>query len=258
MAIRIGTSGYSFKDWKGRFYPENLADSKMLEYYAQYFNTVEINSTYYAIPSARTFESMDRRTPKNFKFTVKAHSDVTHARENVKNSADALISAIRPIVDSGKFAGILAQFPYSFKLNKMNVSYLELVREVFDGHPVTVEFRHNSWIRDDTFDLLRKLDLSYSCVDEPDMPGLVPPVVEATGKIGYVRLHGRNARQWWSGNSSSRYDYLYSQAELLEWKPKIEKLAAETVETFIFFNNCHAGQAADNAKMMLDLFDARS
>jgi uncharacterized protein YecE (DUF72 family) len=258
LDIRIGTSGYSFKDWRGVFYPEDLPPREMLGYYAEHFKTVEVNSTYYRIPSVKTFQAMARKTPEDFEFTVKTHSDITHSRENVGESAEALQEVIRPLIESGKFGVFLAQFPYSFKLSDENMDYLAEVGRIFEGYPLVVEFRHFSWIRDDVFEFLRENGIGYCCVDEPRLRGLVPPVATRTSEIGYVRFHGRNAIKWWDGGASERYDYLYSKEELIEWKPKIEKLAQGTDKTYVFFNNCHNGQAAINAQMMIELFDAVS
>ena len=99
-------------------------------------------------------------------------------------------------------------------------------------------------------DQLRELGISYCAVDEPNLPGLVPPEAAATTGLGYVRLHGRNTKTWWGGNASERYNYLYSEQELKEWAPKIQQIAASTQDTYVLFNNCHAGYAAKNAKTM--------
>lgn len=257
MDIRVGTSGYSFKDWRGTFYPENLRAADMLRYYAEHFNVVEVNSTYYRIPPVRTFQRMAEKTPDGFEFTVKAHSDITHSRENVRESARALQESVQPLIEEGKFGAFLAQFPYSFKFSSENMGYLAEVSRIFEGYPLVVEFRHRSWVRDDVFEFLRENGIGYCCVDEPRLRGLVPPVTLTTGEIGYVRFHGRNAAKWWEGGSSERYDYLYSEEELIEWRPKIEKLAREANKTYLFFNNCHNGQAAINAQMMLDILGLR-
>lgn len=251
--IHIGTSGYSFKDWKGNFYPEKIKNDMMLNFYAEHFNTVEINFTYYRMPTAATFERMDQRTPDGFKFVVKANKGMTHDRDKDLSVFKDFKSAIEPLSDAGKFAGILAQFPWSFKNGQENREYLAWFKKQIGGElPLVIEFRNDSWIDEPIFDFLRSLELSYCCVDEPKLKGLVPPSVEVTGSLGYVRFHGRNAKKWWSGNASERYDYSYTQQELFEWKPKIEKIDQSTEETFVFFNNCHAGQAASNAQMMLN------
>jgi uncharacterized protein YecE (DUF72 family) len=248
--IHIGTSGYSFQDWKGNFYPEKISNDEMLNFYAQHFKIVEINYTYYAIPKAQTFESMIEKTPDDFLFTVKANSGMTHERKDNKSIFDQFEEAIKPLVDAGRFRGILAQFPWSFKNNEENRKYLRLCKDRLERYSLFVEFRNASWISEPIFSFLRDLDISYCSVDEPNLPGLVPPECVATTDMGYVRFHGRNAETWWGGDSAQRYNYLYTHQELREWEPKIKQLAASTSETHVFFNNCHAGYAARNAKTM--------
>jgi len=144
----------------------------------------------------------------------------------------------------------LAQFPWSFKNTEENRKYLKSYNDQLAEYPLIVEFRHISWISEPLFSFLRSLGVSYCVVDEPNLPGLLPPKVEATANLGYVRFHGRNTKTWWEGDSSQRYNYLYTEQELKEWVPKIKQLTASTEETYVFFNNCHAGYAAKNAKTM--------
>lgn len=251
--IYVGTSGYSFKDWKGTFYPAEVKDSDMLSFYSQRFKVVEVNSTYYTIPSPRVFENMLKKTPNDFLFTVKANSQMTHERASEATIYKQFEGSISPLVEARRMKGILAQFPQSFKNNEQNRSYISKLRNLLAEYPLIVEFRHNSWIRPEVFDFLRELDISYCVVDEPDLPGLVPAVVMNTNKLGYIRFHGRNKVTWWKGNSSERYNYLYSDQELKDWLPKVKQLSNATDETFIFFNNCHAGHAARNAQTMQEL-----
>ena len=251
--IHIGTSGYSFKDWKGPFYPIKITSSEMLEFYSRHFEVVEINSTYYAIPKPHIFERMAERTPDDFQFMVKANRRMTHERDDNADAFTQFENAIQPLIESGKLKGILAQFPWSFKNSEQNRIYLKEYRDRLSKHPLIAEFRHISWISEPVFGFLRDMGISYCAVDEPNLPGLVPPKVAITSDLGYVRLHGRNAETWWGGDSAQRYNYLYSEQELEEWTPKIQQLAASTQETYVFFNNCHAGFAAKNAKTMQDM-----
>ncbi len=253
--IRIGTSGYSFENWKGHFYPEDIKKNEMLDFYVKHFDTVEINYTYYRIPEAHTFERMVERTPDNFEFAVKTHRTMTHERQNNEASFAAFKEGIQPLIDANKLNGVLAQFPWAFKNTQANRLYLTKFKEQMTDYPLVVEFRHDSWILDAVFDWFSKLDISYCCVDEPRLKGLVPPVAVATNDLGYVRFHGRNEETWWGGDASERYDYSYTQQELFEWLPKIKEVEKSTQKTVVFFNNCHNGQAANNAQLMLDLFN---
>lgn len=252
--IRIGTSGYSFEDWKGSFYPDDIKSSEMLSFYAQHFKVVEINSTYYGIPKPDAFKRMAEKTPSDFQFTVKANSGMTHERGDNQSIFDQFEAAIQPLIEAEKFKGVLAQFPWSFRNTEGNRKYLNSLKERLADYPLIVEFRHISWISEPIFGFLRELGISYCAVDEPRLPGLVPPEVAATtADLGYVRFHGRNAKTWWEGDSSERYNYLYTEQQLKEWAPKIKQLAASTQETYVLFNNCHAGYAAKNAKTMQDI-----
>ncbi len=251
--IYVGTSGYSFRDWVGPFYPPGTPSRDMLAWYARQFPAVEINSTYYRVPGPRVMERMAERTPAHFRFTVKLHGDVTHKRTRDTAVFEAYLATVQPLIDTGKFAGALAQFPYSFRHNEDSREYLRFVRDHLRDRPAFVEFRHESWARRDAFTLLDELRFGFCAVDEPRLEGLFPPIVRPTGEVGYIRFHGRNTTDWWGGDSALRYDYLYTDRELLEWLEAIRGLAAKSRDTFIFFNNCHAGKAARNARRMVEL-----
>ncbi len=252
--ILVGTSGYSFDDWVGKFYPEGIRKGDMLSYYVEHFPVVEVNSTYYRIPNPAVLHQMERKTPPGFEFIIKAHKSMTHSLDAGDSTYAQFLDAIGPIREAAKFSGVLLQFPWGFKNTRSGADHLKALRRGLPDIPLFVEFRNSGWIKAETFSLLRDLDVGYCCVDEPNLKGLVPPVVEATSEEGYVRLHGRNARNWWSRTGGGdRYDYLYSSDELKDWVEKIRRLAAEVKKTYVFFNNCHAGQAAANAKLMQEL-----
>jgi len=309
-AILIGTSGYSFPDWVGPFYPPGTPRNRMLDYYVKEFPVVEVNATYYRIPPPSTLHAMERKTPPEFEFVVKAHHDMTHERSLDSDLYQAFARAVEPLQLEGKLHGVLAQFPYAFRRTRENETFLlEMRRRLPPGAPLFVEFRHKSWIAADLFSWMESEGLDYVSVDEPDLPGLVPPVARVTGEVGYVRLHGRNKENWWGpesrasgrpdgsrgrerpgtteapteygplfagsiedppagasaggrqvpapggGKSGDRYDYLYSEPELREWVEKIREMTAKAKKTFVFFNNCHVGQAASGAKLMRRLLE---
>ncbi len=253
--VRVGTSGYSFKDWVGSFYPPGTKPAEQLPYYARHFDCLEVNVTYYRVPDAALLQSMLQRTPVGFDFLVKLHGDMTHKRSRDDALYKEFNAALAPLVDAGRLQGLLAQFPYSFKNTQENRAFLAEMCERVAPQRVFVEFRHAGWIVEAIFPWLRQLDVGYVCVDEPDLPGLVPPVLRATTDVGYVRLHGRNAVTWFDAgpDKGDRYDYLYSDTELREWVHKIRQLVQETRTTYVFFNNCHAGKAPANAQALKDL-----
>ncbi len=255
MEIRVGTSGYSFDDWVGPFYPGDIKKGKMLDYYVNHFNTVEINSTYYRIPHPAVMANIEKKTPKDFEFMVKAPQQLTHKRKSIEETVKAFKECLKPVEDAGKLKGILAQFPYSFKFTNTGLEYIKNCRELLKPHDLFVEFRHDGWVNRQMYDSLRDSKIGYVNVDEPQLPGLLKPDCFNTTRTGYIRLHGRNAEHWWEGGAL-RYDYDYSPEQLQEWKEKIDKLRGKTDKLFIFFNNCHLGQAIKNAtdmKLLLGL-----
>jgi uncharacterized protein YecE (DUF72 family) len=255
--IHIGTSGYSYDDWVGPFYPEGLPRREWLAYYAREFTACEVNFTYYRLPSARTLAAMEAKTPPGFVFTVKASQELTHRQSDTEPAFAAFRQGLAPLVEAGKLGCVLAQFPYSFHTTAANRSYLQRFRDHMQGLPVVIEFRNRAWLSDETFDLLRGLGLGYCCVDEPRLPGLMPPLAVATSPIAYVRFHGRNAKKWWRHQEAwERYDYTYSEQELAEWQPRLRDLAAQAEVTFAFANNHWQGQAVTTARQLRLLLDA--
>jgi uncharacterized protein YecE (DUF72 family) len=280
--ILIGTSGYSFADWVGPFYPRGTRPSDFLAYYARHFDAVEVNSTYYGIPDPRVLERMERKTPPGFRFFVKLNQAMTHERVLEPARLREFRAAIAPLKAAGKYEGLLAQFPWGFRRTPANESHLSALRGALPEEPLFVEFRHDSWAGADLGDFLRSRQLGFCAVDEPALPGLMPPLVLVTGEDAYVRFHGRNARNWWRGSpptaavagtvrpsaapppdrapapgarpvSGDRYDHDYSAGELAEWVHRVRELAELARRTYLFFNNCHAGQAARSAKLMQQL-----
>jgi uncharacterized protein YecE (DUF72 family) len=255
--IYIGTSGFSYDDWVGPYYPADLDKKDWLAFYAREFKTLEINFTYYRMPTARTLAGMARKVPAGFLFTIKATKEMTHTRDADAALFPPFIAALQPLIDQQKFGAVLAQFPSSFHYTSENVDYLKAFRAHWHDLPVVVEFRDARWLNDQTFALLREQRYGFCCVDEPRLKGLLPPIAEATAPVAYVRFHGRNAQKWWHHEQAyERYDYTYSQAELEEWIPKIRKLnqAAETV--FVFANNHYRGQGIDTARQLRLMLDA--
>jgi len=255
--IHVGTSGFSYKDWVGPYYPVGLTKRQWLSFYAREFGTCEINFTYYRLPDARTLAAMADKTPDGFLFSVKASRELTHEREGNKDAFQKFVRGLEPLLEHGKFGCVLAQFPYSFRPSPGHRDYLRSVREQMGDLPVVIEFRNARWLTRGTLELLRECGLGFCCVDEPRLKGLVPPVAEVTSNVAYVRFHGRNARKWWRHDEAwERYDYSYSTDELAEWVPKIRDLDAKAEHTFLFANNHWQGQAVDTARQLRLLLGA--
>lgn len=252
-SVLVGTSGYSFPDWVGPFYPQGMKSGEFLSFYARHFDAVEVNSTYYRIPHPRVLEQMERKTPEGFHFVVKLNQAMTHEGARDPALYRDFLAVLEPLKAAGKYDGLLAQFPWAFKRAPDHLDHLRALRELLPGEPLFVEFRHRSWVAPELEGELRALDLGYCAVDEPRLPGLMPPVTLLTSADGYVRLHGRNAENWWGRGGGDRYDYDYRQDELKEWLRRVTELAERARRTYLFFNNCHAGQAARNASLMQEL-----
>lgn len=248
--VYIGTSGFQYRHWRGRFYPSALPAAEMLAYYAERFSCLEINSTYYGIPAPRVLARLAAATPPTFLFAVKAYQGLTHAPGVDENLCYRMAEAVAPLRQTGQLALLLFQFPRSFRPTQDNLDKLQRLREEFVAYRLAVEFRHRQWLQRPFLELATRLDLAWCCVDEPALPGLLPPLAVATNSDGYVRFHGRNTEQWYSGNRDQRYNYLYRERELLAWQGGLRQLVAKTDRLFIFMNNCHLGHAAKNAAML--------
>ena len=258
--LHVGTCGFSYRDWVGPFYPSGLKAQSMLDYYAARFSAVEIDSTYYAIPKPTLFESMARRTPKDFRFTVKAPGSVTHVPSEEApepSEVSAFYDCIEPLRRTDKLGAVLAQFPNAFRPGRDAFARLELLRREWPAVRLVAEFRHRDWQKDSVLRILHAMDVGWCNVDEPQLRSLMRPDANVTSTTGYVRFHGRNAAKWWKQDrtSSERYDYLYSVDELAQWLPRIEEIADKTDETYVFFNNHRNGQAVVNARQMADILD---
>ncbi|MBC7250575.1 MAG: DUF72 domain-containing protein [Anaerolineae bacterium] len=249
--IYIGTSGYSYDDWVGPYYPPDLPKKEWLSFYAREFNASELNFTYYRLPNAWTLERIAAKTGEGFQFTVKAYKGMTHEREDNTEAFTQFVAALRPLLEANKLGCILLQFPYSFQPAAEHFDYLRRCRDLLQDLPLVVEFRRADWLSEETFAFLREHDLGFCCVDEPRLKGLIPPVARVTGPVAYVRFHGRNAKKWWQHEHAwERYDYTYSKEELQEWVPKLRQMDQEAVKTFAFANNHWQAQAIDTARQL--------
>ena len=260
--IRIGTAGWSYMSgkgkWAGVFYPKGTSDP--LEFYARFFETVEVNSTFYRPIDAKMAESWARKTPDGFKFSVKLYQKFTHPKmfqeatgELARVDADdfkSFIAGLKPLSADGKLGPLLAQYPPSFRRSDTNMETLKRLADKLSGHPIVVELRHKSWMDDGkTLELLRDTGISWVHTDEPyisDAGGTVP----ITGPIAYLRFHGRNAREWWRGDRDERYNYLYSLKEQTQLAQRITAIPRVTADTYVAYNNHFGGKAVANALEM--------
>jgi len=260
--IKIGTSGFSFPDWKGTVYPENIREGDMLSFYEKElgFHVLEVNFTYYTLPSQKSLEGMSKKTSDDFEFVVKAFKGMTHEIRNKETGRlidnhetfEKFKYGLIPLIEGGKLTGVLAQFPYGFFPNRENLDYLQRFKGEMGDIPLIYEFRNKTWIREQTFQFLETNKIGFCIVDEPKLPKLMPYLPRITSEVGYFRFHGRNTN-WFNVPIKVRYDYLYSEGELKEFVPDIKDISQKTPKTLVFFNNCYSGSAAKNAVQMAKL-----
>jgi len=248
--LLIGTSGYDYLDWKGGFYPEKLARTRFLEYYSEHFNSLELNGTFYRMPTAEQMQRMIDRTGGRVIFTVKAFGDLTHNLERGKYQV--LISefkkALEPLISNKLLLCALFQFPESYHYEKEERLYLDdLLKEVSDV-PVVVEMRNANWQNEQVYNALKERNVGWCITDNPSLKNLLKLDYTNTSDIAYMRFHGRNADMWYKGDNVSRYDYMYSDMELQSFVNPILELLKHTKIVQLFFNNHAKSQATVNAK----------
>ena len=241
----VGTSGYSFGDWVGPFYPPGTRQKDMFALYADHFRTVELNFTFYRMDTAATLAKLANNSPDDFQFWVKANRKITHERDN--QAAESFLDNLQGLKDSGKLCGVLLQFPQSFHRTIANRKYLDWALDRLSSVELAVEFRHSSWDQPASLEGLRERQVSLVVPDCPEIGGLYRPEPTVTTDTGYLRLHSRNPAKWYAG-IARRYDYNYSDEELNSIAAHWSSPEVQARVVFAFFNNCHLGQAARNAE----------
>ena len=256
--LYIGTAGWSYPKgegtWTGYFYPSSKIVE--LEYYSQFFNTVEINSSFYRPPDPGYVYNWVRRVPEGFLFSVKLWQKFTHPRmyqDSTGNEAviaqsdvDRFNRSIEPLAESGKLGALLAQFPPSFKNDAYGRQILNAVIKTFNQYRLAVELRHRSWSDDDNAaSLLKEYNVAWVQIDEPKFHTSVALEVPLTANMAYFRFHGRNAEMWWRGDSETRYKYLYSTEEIDELANRVNSAGDRLIVAY--FNNHWQGYAPRNA-----------
>jgi uncharacterized protein YecE (DUF72 family) len=255
--IYVGPAGWSYADWRGVVYPASRAsDFSELAYLAHYFDTIEINSTFYRIPDKKSVVRWASLVQfnKRFRFTVKLWQKFTHTDEPFSGSeVTEFTRAIDPLLDRDLLGGLLIQFPWRFKREKTTTGYVIKLAESFSAYRCFVEFRHSSWISTEFFSLLREHDISFVNIDQPVIGKSIPPTAVVTSKAAYVRLHGRNYDNWFQkgADRDARYDYTYSDKELDSWVLAIDDMSKNTEQSYVIFNNHFRGQAIVNGLQIL-------
>lgn len=251
--IRIGPAGWSYKDWEGIVYPQKPGTGfDPLQYLSRFFDTIEINSTFYRPPASSSSKTWVRRVSDNpdFVFTAKLNRLFTHERgQATEHDESDFRSGIEPLVTANKLGALLLQFPWSFKNTEEERSYLLRLLKRFQDYPLVLEVRHASWNTPEMYELLEQLQVGICNIDQPLFSKSIKPSAMSTSRIGYVRLHGRNYQHWFREEAprDDRYDYLYSHEELEPWLVRIKEIAKHTQESYVITNNHFRGQAVVNA-----------
>lgn len=257
--IRFGPAGWTYKDWAGVVYPQPKPRGfDPLEYLAQYFDTVEVNSTFYRPATAKVARDWVARTSHNpgFQFTAKLWRRFTHERKTAWSREE--VKAARAAFDAmnahRRLGAVLLQFPWSFKRTEENREWLrDLVAEL-DDLPLVLEVRHESWNVPDFYASLAEQGIGFVNIDQPMFRNSIAPSAKVTSHVAYVRVHGRNYQQWFRKDAGveARYDYLYEARELKPWAERVDALAteAETRSVFVVTNNHFRGKAVANGLML--------
>ena len=264
--LRIGTSGWNYPagrgTWNGIFYPPSRGRTKgfdELSFYAEHFNTVEVNSTFYGQPRADVTRKWAERTPADFEFSAKLYQKFTHPKMVEHEPAnpfdlDDFKRGIDPLASAGKLGALLAQFPSSFKSNPASLDYLQWLLHAFDGYRVAVELRHRSWsdALGDTLSLLNTYGAALVQIDEPKFRfSIAQNQLPNIRGIYYMRLHGRNAAQWWNHEKAEdRYNYLYSPREVTEFVETIDAAREIVKKVYLYSNNHFSAKSVANAAMI--------
>lgn len=249
--LRIGTSGFDYPEWKGVLYPEALPRSEFPAAYGRAFSTLELNFSYYGMPKAANLAAlMDRMAAPGLDFSIKAHRSLTHEIEatRLEEQAREFRAGIAPLARAGRLAAILFEFPWRFAYGVEERRYLDRLLGEFGDYTRVVEFRHRDWVNARVLEGLRERGVGFCSLDLPRLEGLPPVADIVTADTAYLRFHGRNAADWWNGDSRGRYDWLYSREDLASWLPRIQAMAARAKKLRIYFNNHARGQAVANAR----------
>ncbi|MHB8875860.1 MAG: DUF72 domain-containing protein [Myxococcaceae bacterium] len=264
--IRYGPAGFDYRDWEGRVYPTpRRKDFDRLGFLARFLDTLEINSSFYGPPRPETAGAWIERVRANprFRFSLKLWRRFTHERDTAWTQAevDEARASLEVMSEHGRLGAVLLQFPWSFRRTDENEDWLQDLISTFKVYPLVVEVRHLSWAVPEFFTTLLERGVGTVNIDQPRFANSIKPGAVATAATGYVRLHGRNYRDWFRAKAGrdERYDYLYSAEELRPWAGRIQEVASSprTKDTYVVTNNHYLGKAPANALMLQSLVEER-
>ncbi|VAX24413.1 hypothetical protein MNBD_NITROSPINAE01-48 [hydrothermal vent metagenome] len=259
--IVVGTSGFSYGDWVGRVYPDDIKKEKMLSFYASDlgFRLVELNDTYNTVPVTGWAENLLNDVTAGFAFVVKAHKSMTrniYDRDGAyirdEEAVEAFMAGVNPLVDANALKCIIAQFPVRFARSDGAFAHIKWLAGSVAPVPLVVEFRNINWMAKSAFDKLHEIGVGYCSVDGPELPEFPNFTPAGTAPVSCVRLCGRN-KNWFDVKGSARYDYNYSNFELKQLTEPIRKIAETSADVIVLFNNYTNGASVKNAKILKEL-----
>ena len=256
--ILVGPAGWSYADWEGIVYPRSKPRGfHEAAYLAQYFDTIEINTSFYNPLRPELAESWVEKVQHNpsFQFTAKLWKRFTHERHASLQDEKTCKQGLAPLAAAGRLGALLLQFPWSFKYTRENHEYMSGLFMQFMEYPLVVEVRHSSWNQPEIFAWLRAQGVGFCNIDQPVMGRSLAPSEHLTTPVGYVRLHGRNYEHWFTANehSAERYNYLYSIDELRPWAERVTHIASAAERVFVIANNHYLGKAVANGLQLISI-----
>jgi uncharacterized protein YecE (DUF72 family) len=260
--VRVGVAGWDYPDWNGVVYPAMSGRAvDRLAWISRFVDVVEINSTFYRPARPRTAASWERRTRDRagFTFTAKAHRGLTHDPSGAeRESLSATLEGLRPLREAGRLGALLIQFPQSFHHGPRAEERIARLADALDDWPAVVEVRHASWESDQAAEVFARRGIGWCLVDQPRVGhATARPVPRVTGPVAYMRMHGRNAANWFRSGAGrdARYDYLYSPVELTPLVEAAKTMAGMAEELYVIQNNHFRGQALVNALQLKHLIE---
>jgi len=247
--LLIGTSGWSYNEWEGVFYPNSSANK--LSFYSKVYNTAEVDSSFYAYPSKGLVLGWAKYTPENFVFSLKLPQLLTHEKKldlgkGVEADLVRFLSLLKPLMTTGKLGPILIQLPPSYSFQSDFEKLKGFLSKAPEDVKFAVEFRHPSWLKEEVWSFLRSRNVASVIVDEP----LLPPDTIVTADFAFIRWHGHGSRPW--------YNYRYSEKELQGWVPKVKEVTSRVEKTYGYFNNHFRGFAVENSLRMMEMLGTSS
>ncbi|MFQ5876522.1 MAG: DUF72 domain-containing protein [Acidobacteriota bacterium] len=278
--IRIGVAGWDYPDWAGIVYPARPGRGfDRLRFLARYFDAIEINSTFYRLPEAALCRSWARRlgSAGSCRFTAKLFRTLTHGEGagrpdtppaggaarlsdvDIRDASDRFRRGVAPLASEGLLDAVLLQFPHSFHDEPDNRRHVSRLAARLEGLPLVAEFRHRSWDNEDALRFLSRLGVGFCNIDQPAVGATLRPTRHVTSRVAYVRLHGRNAAEWFATGRPAfrRYDYLYPLEELHPWVERIARLHERADRVIIIANNHYRGKGPANALMLKSAVERR-